>query len=215
MGSTYPGGFDSELPVHQVTLSDFFLGKTEVTVAQYRRYCQASGKDLPREPPWGWQEDEPIVNISWADAASFCKWAGGRLPTEAEWEYAARSCGKEEKWAGTNSETEVNNYIWYDMTSDFKPNTVGTKNPNALGLYDMSGNVWEWCFDWYDEYTKKPQVDPTGPAKAKKARVWRSGCYAAALAHSRCTRRASSSPDQYYEWLGFRVAKGIINKAQR
>jgi sulfatase modifying factor 1 len=209
MGNTFPGGFDNEKPVHQVTVSDFYLGRTEVTVAQYRRYCRATNAAMPKEPPWGWQEDEPIVNVSWEDASGFCSWAGGRLPTEAEWEYAARSGGQEEQWAGTSNETEVDDYIWYGQNSNQKANSVAAKRPNGLGLYDMSGNVWEWCADCYAVYSSEPQIDPTGPLKETNFRIWRSGSYLAGVIYTRCTRRASSPSDQKIEWLGFRVARSV------
>ncbi len=207
MGSTIPGSYDNEKPVHQVKLFDFYLGRTEVTVAQYRRYCRATKTAMPKEPPWGWREDEPVVNVDWNDAVNFCKWAGCRLPTEAEWEYAARSGGKNEIWAGTSDEAEVDDYIWYGQNSNQKANSVAAKRPNGLGLYDMSGNVWEWCADAFVQYSEAPQVNPAMLDENASTRVWRSGSYLAGVVYTRCARRAASPPGQKLEWLGFRVAK--------
>lgn len=115
--------------------------------------------------------DCPVENISWNDAQEFIKKLNTqsskqyRLPTEAEWEYAARSGGKDEKWAGTNEEDTLSRYAWYGINSNKKTHKVGMKKPNSLGLYDMSGNVEEWCQDWYSEsyYDESPKDNPSGP----------------------------------------------------
>jgi len=102
-----------------------------------------------------------------------------RLPTEAEWEYAARSGGKSEKYAGTSNESELGDYAWYDKNSGSKTHPVGQKKPNGIGIYDMSGNVWEWVNDWYDSdyYKNSPKSNPTGPSSGKEYKVLRGGSW--------------------------------------
>ncbi len=221
MGDTFGDGDDDEKPVHSVTVSDFYMGKTEVTVAQYRDFCQATGRQMPSTPSWGWQDDHPMVNVSWYDAVAFCRWAGCRLPTEAEWEYAAREGGREVRFGnGKNiaDPAEIN----FNGSAEYKKNysvagvyrakttPVASFTPNALGLYDMSGNVWEWCSDWYDEkyYRKSLKNNPTGPASSPiKARVLRGGSWSVNPVYCRSSYRNYYNPEVRNSNTGFRVAQ--------
>jgi sulfatase modifying factor 1 len=127
-----------EKPAHQVTLSEFWIGKTEITNAQYRRFrSDHKGED-----------NLPVTDVTWDDAKAACERFGGRLPTEAEWEYAARA-GSQSAWSFGNDEKMLGEYAWYYGNSDRKPHPVGTRKANAWNLHDMHGNVWEWVADWY------------------------------------------------------------------
>ena len=157
-----------EKPAHTVTVSDFNMSKTEVTFEQYDTFCDATVRERPDDE--GSRRDRS-VNVTWHDAVAFCEWMSQqtgkkvRLPTEAEWEYAARGGNKSQgyTYSGSNNLDAVGWY--YDNSSYEPPRPVGQKQPNELGLYDMSGNVWEWCSDWYDKnyYRRSPQADPKGP----------------------------------------------------
>jgi formylglycine-generating enzyme len=134
-----------------------------------------------------------------------------RLPTEAEWEYAARSGGKKEKWSGTSNASKLIDYGWYKKNSNRQTHPVGAKKPNGLGLYDMSGNVWEWCSDWYDEdyYKISPVIDPKGPYSGKH-RVLRGGSWLNLVNFCRLSYRYESYPDYLdYGYFGFRFAQVI------
>ena len=131
-----------------------------------------------------------------------------RLPTEAEWEYAARSGGKSEKYAGTSNESELGDYAWYDKNSGSKTHPVGTKQPNGLGIYDMSGNVWEWVNDWYgydsDYYKNSPKNNPTGPSSGLN-RVIRGGSWYNNASYSEATLPGGSVPTLRNSDKGFRL----------
>jgi formylglycine-generating enzyme required for sulfatase activity len=158
-GGTFQMGSNSdynELPVHTVTVSSFYMDKTEVTQAEYRKVM---GKNPSR---FSGCDDCPVESVSWHDANEYAKKVGKRLPTEAEWEYAARGGSKSKgyTYSGSNGIDAVG---WYDDNSDDKTHPVAQKQPNELGLYDMSGNVWEWCSDRYGSYSSSPQNNPQGP----------------------------------------------------
>ena len=213
MGDEHGLGQDDEQPTHEVTLSDFYIGKTEVTVAQYRSYCRATGVSMPEEPNWGWSDNAPIVNISWHDAINYCDWLSEELdqnislPTEAQWEYAARGGNQSKgyKYAAGRSMATAG---WYKDNSDNKTHSVATKKPNELGLYDMSGNVWEWCLDWYkaDYYTNSPSKNPKNTSKGdSKYRVLRGGSCSDSAAYCRVAYREYDTPDSRFYGSGFRV----------
>ena len=212
MGDTFGDGYDREKPVHTVTVNDFYLGKYEVTFAQYDAFCKATGRSKPKDKGWG-RGSRPVINVSWHDAAAYCEWltkkAGTkiRLPTEAEWEYAARSGGKKEKWAGTNSSGTLGDYAWFESNSGGKTHPVGTKRPNALGLYDMSGNVWEWCADWYDSdyYKSSPRNNRQGPS-AGTHRVLRGGGWTGDPHNLRCSGRLYGPVFRSHS-VGFRILR--------
>jgi formylglycine-generating enzyme required for sulfatase activity len=211
MGGTFGDGEADEKPVHEVCVKDFYLGKYEVTQHQWE---QVMGKNPAFQSGCG--PDCPVENISFNTIQEFIgklndkKGAQLRLPTEAEWEYAARSGGKNEKWAGTSNEAELTDYAWYTVNSDTSTHPVGLKKPNGLGLFDMSGNVREWCLDWYAEdfYGSSPKDDPTGPADGQK-RVLRGGIFADDARMVRTTSRANDVTDVNDGDQGFRLVRPV------
>ena len=182
MGATSEQGsdaYDDEKPVHSVTLSDYYIGETEVTQELWEAVMGSNPSRFTGN------NQRPVEMVSWYDCQEFIKKLNRltgkefRLPTEAEWEYAARG-GKYSKdyvykYSGSNDADEV---AWYDDNSGSKTHSVKAKKANKLGLYDMSGNVWEWCNDWYDDnyYRNSPQTNPTGPSRGEN-RVRRGGSY--------------------------------------
>ncbi len=194
-------------PVHKVYVKSFLLGKFEVTVSEYRTFCEKTGAPMPPEPGWGWQDDNPIVNVNWEEANAYAKWAGKRLPTEAEWEYAAHGGNKSKgfKYAGSNN---LNDVAWFCENSGNRTHSIGTKTPNELGIYDMSGNVWEWCSDWYQNnyYESSPAQNPTGPASGV-GRVLRSGSCSSSENYCSSHYRVKAAPSIRNFSGGFRVAQ--------
>ena len=189
MGDTFGDGEDNEKPVHNVTLSDFYIAKYEVTVAQYRAFCNATGRKMPDPPSWGWQDDCPVL-VCWKDAKDFCAHYGYRLPTEAEWEFAARGGNQSQgfKYSGSDIVDEV---AWYVDNSGEQAHSVGEKNPNELGLYDMSGNAMEWCSDNYQKnyYNVSPATNPQGADRNTKGKPTRGGSCKQNAWELRCTKR--------------------------
>lgn len=209
-----------EKPAHPVTISrGFWLGQTEVTVAAYRRFTQATGRNLPSgvlvtgigeggvniefnpQMPTGPSGERLPVNVGLDDARAYCGWMGGRLPTEAEWEYAARGGSTEARHGSLDS------IAWYSGNSGNAAHPVGEKQPNKFGLYDMLGNVWEWVADWYDKdyYAQNSSGDPQGP-ETGSARVVRGGSWYYRPGSARVSRRYELEPGRRYKFVGFRCA---------
>lgn len=211
MGDTEMEGESREQPAHEVTLKTFQIAKTPTTVLQYRGYCNATGKSMPVTPSWGWIDTHPIVNISWHDAVAYTDWLADktgknyRLPTEAEWEFAARGGNKSNgnKYAGGRSLDMVG---WYGDHSNGKTQPVAQKRANELGIYDMSGNVLEWCRDWYDAayYASSTKDNPRGAATSSN-RVLRGGGWLNFASDCRVATRGYNTPDYRNNYNGFRV----------
>jgi len=191
-----------ESPVHQVTLSDFAIGKYPVTQAQWEAVMGSNPSNFKGG-------NLPVENVSWDNCQEFIRKLNSktgktfRLPTEAEWEYAARGGNKSNgyKYSGSNS---IDNVAWYDGNSGSKTHTVGSKSPNELGIYDMSGNVWEWCSDWFGSYSNGSQTNPTGPSSGSY-RVLRGGGWNGDARSCRVALRCSSSPFISLSSFGFRL----------
>ncbi|WP_457575848.1 PEGA domain-containing protein [Desulfomarina sp.] len=203
MGDTFGGGYSDEKPVHKVCVDGFYIGKYEVTQGEYKKIMGGNPSRFKKGDRY------PVERVSWNDAQAFIKKLNNRtgkkyrLPTEAEWEYAARSGGKNEKYAGANRPESV---AWFDDNSGSSTHRVGTKSANGLGLYDMSGNVWEWCQDWYDSgyYGKSPENNPGGPSSGSN-RVNRGGSWNYAARGVRTANRDRDSPGNRIGNLGFRL----------
>ena len=202
MGSNDSEASSDEKPVHSVTLSDYYIGETEVTQELWEAVMGSN--------PSGYKGSKnPVENVSWDDCQDFIKKLNKltgknfRLPTEAEWEYAARGGNKSRgyKYSGSNTFGDV---AWYWHNSSREPHPVGTKTPNELGLYDMSGNVWEWCSDWYGDYSSSSQTNPTGPATGS-GRVLRGGSWIGRTS-CRVAFRGNDSPGGRDHLGGFRLA---------
>jgi formylglycine-generating enzyme len=195
---------------YSVTLNSFKMSKYEVTFAQYDLFCAATGREKPDDNGWG-RGNRPVVNVSWEDAKAFADWVGARLPTEAEWEYATRAGTTTTFSTGANLTTSQANYNGNNPYMDFpkgeyrhRTMPVGSFEPNAFGLYDMHGNVWEWCSDWYGPYPLKPSTDPKGPDTGT-VRVFRGGGWYSAAMMCRSARRYNLNPDFSYNFLGIRL----------
>ncbi|MBQ7310163.1 MAG: SUMF1/EgtB/PvdO family nonheme iron enzyme [Alistipes sp.] len=204
MGATSGDADEKHKPAHSVTLSDYYIGKYEVTQAQWRA--------VMGDNPSHFQGDNlPVDNVSWDDIQLFLRKLNAktgknfRLPTEAEWEYAARGGNQSKgyKYSGSNTLGDV---AWYRDNSGSKTHPVGQKQPNELGVYDMSGNICEWCSDWYGSYSSSPQSNPKGP-NSGTYRVQRGGAGWFFLAKCcRVSHRGNGPPDHRDELYGFRLA---------
>ena len=206
MGATSEQGSDAysdEKPVHSVTLSSFYIGKTEVT--------QALWKAVMGSNPSNFRGDNlPVECVSWNDCQAFIRKLNAltgqnfRLPTEAEWEFACRGGNNSRgyKYSGSNY---IDNVAWHDGNSGGKTHPVATKSPNELGIYDMSGNVDEWCSDWYGDYTSGAQTNPKGPYDGS-SRVRRGGSWDDYVRYCRSSSRFNLNTTYRYLNLGFRLA---------
>ena len=208
MGSPENEGESYEHPQHSVYLDAYYIDKYEVTFEQYDKFCDATGRKKPSDEGWG-RGNRPVINVNWNDAAAYAKWANKRLPTEAEWEKACRA-GSTTKYSFGDNEFLLGNYAWYDSNSGNKTHPAGEKKPNAWGIYDMHGNVWEWCSDWYDEnyYQNSPGKNPTGPA-SRALRVHRGGSWGLDDNYCRSADRYGYRPGGGHVSVGFRCASGV------
>jgi formylglycine-generating enzyme required for sulfatase activity len=204
---------DDEKPVHTVTLDSFWIDRTEVTNAQYRHCVEDGVCEAPTACDWGdptygdeAKADFPVVCVDWYAAAAYCEWAGGRLPSEAEWEYAARGQeGNLYPWGDDELDCDKANY-WYDEEGCVGNMTaVGSYADWAswCGAWDMAGNVWEWVNDWYGTYSSAAQINPTGPERGD-FKVLRGGAWYFGPDGVRSAHRAEKVPDIRYDGLGFR-----------
>lgn len=207
MGDMFGVGLEDELPVHEVTVSPFYMAKYPVTQAQWLRI-------MPENPSAFIGENRPVEKVSWFDVQLFIQKFSDlskveghtyRLPTEAEWEYAARSKGCKEKYAGGD---QIDPLAWFDENSDGKTHPVGEKRPNGCGLFDMCGNVWEWCQDIYDKkaYTNHLYQNPVTTGESTN-RVIRGGSWNQDAWSARCSRRLAFQQEFYGPGLGFRLVR--------
>ncbi|MBW7960584.1 SUMF1/EgtB/PvdO family nonheme iron enzyme [Patescibacteria group bacterium] len=214
MGCRERGSFcsDDEKPAHQVTVSSFSIGKYPVTVEEYRYYCIQTGIIMPDAPSWGWHDDHPMVYVNWNDTQGYVNWLSRetgknyRLPTEAEWEFAARGGNQSRDYNYSGSNT-IDEAAWYGKErAGQRTHSVGGKKGNELSLYDMSGNVWEWCQDWYGEdyYNNSPSINPKGPSSGF-SRVLRGGNWFDGTTYCLVAHRHTSHPGNRSDDRGFRI----------
>lgn len=216
MGATSEQGddvHDDERPTHRVTLDSYYIGQTEVTQALWKVVMGSNPSYFTGN------SQRPVEQVSWKDCQKFIRKLNNltgerfRLPTEAEWEYAARGGVKSNgyKYSGSNT---LGNVAWYDENAwcdgdESKPNhgthAVGTKSANELGIYDMSGNVWEWCNDWCCDYSSSSQTNPQGPSSGSY-RVHRGGTWSRDAGDCRVSCRYDNTPGGYFNDLGLRLA---------
>ena len=195
-------------PAHKVAISSFRMDRYEVTNGKYAAFVKATG----HRAPYHWlhgafakgAEEIPVYNVSWDDARSYCEWSGGRLPTEAQWEYAAR--GGKEAMDYPNGERIDSKQAWFNVGSG--PTAVGKFPANGFGLYDMAGNVAEWTADWFDHdyYARGENTDPQGPATGEY-KVIRGGAWSDSARRITVFFRNWVRPDQRTPNLGFRCAQ--------
>ncbi|MEW5676118.1 SUMF1/EgtB/PvdO family nonheme iron enzyme [Flavobacterium enshiense] len=220
---------------YDIAVSSFEMSKFEVTVADWRAYVTENKLNMPAKPSWGWNDEYPITNITWSDAVKFCNWlsktnglkpaytkSGGkyvcdfnangyRLPTDAEWEYAAKGGNKSKNFKYSGSD-DIEMIAWYSENSRKSPQKIGTKLANELGLYDMSGNAWEWCYDYYSPIFHKVEKrqNPTGPDRGEK-RCIRGGSWdSSKLEYLKpTTNQLNWNPNTTNEFFGFRVVRTV------
>ena len=228
MGCTSNNSSFNKYPLHPVTISDFYISAYEVTNAEYCVFlnenkinCNGSINNLKYILieksecniefinkifiPKSGTDNKPVIEITWYGADAYCWWKRGRLPTEAEWEYAAKGgkLGRAYKYAGSNN---INEIAWFGENSDKQTHVVGLKEPNELGIYDMSGNVWEWCYDWYDNdfYIKCPQNNPVNNS-VSNYKIVRGGSWLNYDLNCRNVSVDKLNPLFSYSYVGFRV----------
>ena len=207
MGCTTEQGNDcyaDERPMHQVTVNDFYIGETEVTQALWKAV-------VGKNPSCFKGDDRPVENVKWDDVQKFIRKLNQktgkqfRLPTETEWEYAARGGNQSKGYKYSGSNTNINDVAWYSRNSGSITHSVKMKNANELGLYDMSGNVWEWCQDGYSNYSSKPQTNPTGYPNSSSHVLRGGSCHCETRDCRISFRNGSGTPSYRNEYSGFRI----------
>ena len=205
MGATYEqcsDAYKDECPVHSVTLSGYYIGKCEVTQELWEAVMGSNPSNFKGA-------QNPVERVSWNDCQEFVSRLNSltgrtfRLPTEAEWEYAARG-GKKSRHYKYSGSDNIDDVAWYYNNSGKKTRAVGTKTANELGIYDMSGNVWEWCSDWYGDYSAGAQTNPQGPSSGSR-RVLRGGSWDYNARHCRVSNRDGGDPDYSDSDIGLRL----------
>jgi formylglycine-generating enzyme required for sulfatase activity len=215
-GSFRMGGSGKlETPIHTVQLTKpFAIARYETTFDEYDRFARSTGRLWPKDEGWG-RESRQVIKVSWDDAKAYVQWLSQqtghryRLPTEAEWEYAARSGGKDETWAGTSDESQLKNYAVYDVG---RTEPVGSKKPNELNLFDMSGNVREWVEDCEHDYNSAPTDGSTWLERNGgncHLRVHRGGAWSDRPGRLHVSTRDWDSPGLRYSNIGFRLAQDL------
>jgi formylglycine-generating enzyme required for sulfatase activity len=225
VGSDSSQGLSNERPEHTVCLKPYDIDLFEVTIQQYAKFAEATKYDLP--PLWDDEAltsagDRPVVGVTWKDAEAYCKWAGKRLPTEAEWEKAARGTDdRRYPWGQMQPFPDIANYnrgAWVSYAITLAPVKSGvegmsirhgtkTGGRSPYGLYHMAGNVAEWVADWYDReyYTQSPKDNPTGPGTGER-KAFRGGSWNDSPRNLRVTARFAAEPDYQDQSVGFRCA---------
>jgi len=200
--SSESGRDSDEGPQHQVTLSPYFMSKTEVTQAVYERVMWINPSKFKGA-------DRPVEQVTWYDCKAFCKKTGLSLPTEAQWEFAARG-GTKSAYSFGNDSSSLGDYAWYASNAGSQTHHVAQKKPNAYGLYDMAGHVWEWCSDWKEGYSSNSATDPVGPSNGSY-RVNRGGSWCDDASLCRSAYRDYWRPGYRYGDVGFRVCVFGLN----
>jgi formylglycine-generating enzyme required for sulfatase activity len=220
-GDTHGQGGPDEQPVHEVTIKPFAIGKFEVTFEEYDRFAIAMNRGFPNDQGWG-RGRQPVINVSWDDAKDYAQWLTKttgqryRLPTESEWEYAARSGGMDDIWAGTSDEVQLKDYAVYEANSRLRTAPVGEdkgRKPNALGLYDMSGNVSEWVEDCSHHNYNEAPTNGTAWLEAGRGdcnvRMLRGGSWLSVPVRLRSSFRYGYAANFKNDSLGFRLVQDI------
>lgn len=212
MGSEDASAKDNEKPLHLVKIDyDIAMCRYPVTVEEYMLFAQATGVEIPEDRHEHLGVDVPVRRVRWSDAKAYCAWKTQRegvtyrLPSEAEWEYACRA-GSQEKYCFGSDEAVLGEYAWYDENAEGITHDVGLKKPNAWGLYDMHGNVWEWCSDRYaPNYAGTPCDGSAFKEESDKGRVLRGGSYNAGADKCSCASRINLGSAGKNYFIGFRV----------
>jgi formylglycine-generating enzyme required for sulfatase activity len=208
-------GDDDEQPIHKVFLDSFYIDKFEITNGRFSKFVEA----IQSEPPWGFADketpvvrpDQPVRWVNWMDAIGYCLWAGKRLPTEAEWEKAARGADSRIYPWGNDPPTPAHAVFGLKEGSDtVSPIGNRDKGKSPYGVHDLAGNLYEWTTDWYEEefYSKNPAINPKGPAEGT-AKVQRGGSYINGAYRLRSSFRTKGDPTEHDPNVGFRCAQDV------
>lgn len=220
--------------VYDITVASFEMAKFEVTVADWKAYTSANKMNMPARPSWGWNDEYPMTNITWTDAIKYCNWLskvnnlkpaytkkgekyvcdfsadGYRLPSEAEWEYAAKGGNKSQNFTYSGG-NDLEMIAWYAQNSRKSPQEIGTKLANELGIHDMSGNVWEWCWNYYSpiHHLVEKRDNPTGPDRGEKRTVRGGSWDSSKLDYLKPSNQLSWNPTSTNEFFGLRIVRTV------
>lgn len=210
MGDVFEKSDPDATPVHKAIVAPMEMSKYEITYAAYDSFAVETSRSLPDDDGYG-RGLRAVVNINWEEAQAFCQHYGFRLPTEVEWEYAARDAGQSIRYAGTDSVETVDKYVRHLDNSVMHAFQGGTKAPNNLGLYDMSGNVYEWIGDYYEFYPKDGEKPVYKDFDVSSMRIIRGGSFKSPAVHTQTFYRSGTLADIPSNAVGFRCVRSLVD----